>query len=70
MRIRELRRASGLSQTDVAKCLNLSQCTVAQWERGQNVPSARVLPALADMFDCSIDDLFGRKPPGDTGEAS
>lgn len=35
--------------------------TVRAWERGANAPSAYFLCKLADAFECSVDELLGRK---------
>ena len=52
------RRAVGLSQQAVANALGVERATVGMWETGANWPSARVLPALADLLCCTIDDLY------------
>ena len=52
------RRAVGLSQQAVANALGVERATVGMWETGANWPSARVLPALADLLCCSIDELY------------
>ena len=63
--IRDLRTERGLTQAQLARALGLkSQSTVAMWENGhRNVPST-ILPQLADLLGCSIDELYGRAPPG------
>lgn len=52
------RRAVGLSQQAVANALGVERATVGMWETGANWPSARVLPALADLLCCTIDELY------------
>ena len=52
------RRAVGLSQQAVANALGVERATVGMWETGANWPSARILPALADLLCCSIDELY------------
>jgi len=52
------RRAVGLSQQAVANALGVERATVGMWETGASWPSARVLPALADLLCCSIDELY------------
>ena len=63
MRIKELREAAGLSQADVVRAMGVNQAAVFRWEIGETMPRASKLPALADLFGCSIDELFGREPP-------
>lgn len=52
------RRAVGMSQQAVANALGVQRATVGMWETGSIWPSARVLPALADLLCCSIDELY------------
>lgn len=64
-RIRELRLAKGLTQTQLSINLGLkSQSTVAMWETGARNPPSSILPRLASELDCTIDELFDRDPPG------
>lgn len=63
MRIKELREAAGLSQADVVRALGVDQAAVHRWENGLAFPRAAKLPILADLFGCTIDDLFGREVP-------
>lgn len=61
-KFKELRQAVGATQTQIAEKLNVAQSTVATWENNDSsYPRAELLPALADLLHCSIDDLFGRK---------
>lgn len=64
MKIQTLREKAGLSQAEVARRLGLDFSTVSHWERGTAIPRADKLPVLADLFGCSIDELYGRDPPG------
>lgn len=56
--LQELRKKAGLKQQEVADALNISQSTVAMWENGTNHPRSIVLPALARLYNCTIDDLI------------
>lgn len=61
-KFKELRQAVGATQTQIAEKLNVAQSTVATWENNDSsYPRAELLPALADLLHCTIDDLFGRK---------
>lgn len=59
-KIYSLRRAKGMTQEQLAAVLNISPAAVSKWERNQSNPSVEMLWALADFFDCSIDELVGR----------
>lgn len=56
-----LRRKNNLTQAEVAITLGVSASSVAKWETTNTFPRAELLPALADLLHCSIDDLFGRE---------
>ena len=59
MKIKEHRKAMGLSQQDLALALNVSQPNVANWEAGRAWPKTQDLPELAKALGCKhIDDLF------------
>ena len=62
MRIKELREARGLTQVQLADGVGVTQGAVAKWETGRAIPGGGKLPALADMLNCSINDLFEPKP--------
>lgn len=53
-----LRKQAKLTQKAIAEALGVSQSTVAMWETRRNLPRASMLPALASILRCSIDDLF------------
>ena len=56
-RIRQLRRESNWSQTQLAQKMGIHQKQVSAYERGRNTPSTEVLIKLADIFDVSLDYL-------------
>jgi len=66
LKIRELMELRGIQGVQVAAALNVSSNAVSKWINGQANPSADKLPALADLFGCSIDALYGREPLGRT----
>ena len=52
------RKRAGLTQAELAEALGVERATVGMWETGTSWPSARVLPDLADLLCCSIDELY------------
>ena len=46
------------------RAMNVDSAAVCRWESGKVLPRASKLPALADLFHCTIDALYGREPPG------
>lgn len=69
--IRVLREKIGFSQQQVAEVVNVSQQAVARWENGLAKPRADLLPQLASLFQCTIDELFRdpntKEPPAGPG---
>ena len=58
--ISERRRASNLTQEDVASRLGVSRQTIGKWESGKATPELDKLVALCDLLGCSLDELVGR----------
>lgn len=58
MRIKEMREAAGMQQTQVAEHMGVFQSAVSNWETELSLPKARQLPRLAQVLGCSISDLF------------
>ena len=59
-----LRRQKGLTQEALAQQLGVTNQTVSKWESGQCCPDIQLLPALADLFGVSVDELMGHTPSG------
>ena len=60
-RIYELRREREWTQEQLAQKLGVSYQAVSKWENAQACPDISLLPAIADLFEVSIDSLFGRE---------
>ncbi|WP_369297092.1 helix-turn-helix transcriptional regulator [uncultured Neglectibacter sp.] len=58
-RIKRLRTARGLTQTDLAKIMSVTRSSVNAWEMGISVPTAPKLVELALFFHVSTDYLLG-----------
>lgn len=57
-RLYNLRCAAGLSQTEVANKVGVTNKSVSKWENGATKPSTNVLRKLADLFNISIEELL------------
>ena len=55
---KELRDLAKLQQVDVAKILNVEQSTVSMWENGNSLPRADMLPKIAALYNCTVDELL------------
>ena len=62
-RIRHLRKAKGLTQTELGRRVGLSPRMMAYYEIQGGVPSAKLLSRIADVLGVSLDVLAGRTPP-------
>ena len=57
--LKRYRMLKSLTQEDVAEYLNVTPQSVSKWERGESYPDITFLPALANIFETSIDTLIG-----------
>ena len=57
-RLRLLRQQKGLSQTDLARKLDVQPNHIGRYERGESRPTAKSLKALAEVLEVSADYLF------------
>ena len=55
--LKELRRAKGLTQEQLAEVLNVSSRTVSRWETGSNMPDISMLVEIAVFYDVSIPEI-------------
>lgn len=51
------RKASKLTQSELAQKLNFSDKSVSKWERGESLPDVSVLVQMTEIFGCSLNDL-------------
>ena len=58
MRLKELRKAHGISQLKLAMDLGLSQNSISRYETGAHEADYNTLILLANYFDVSIDYLL------------
>ena len=65
-KIKEYRTTHGLSQSEFGKLLGVSAQAVCKWENELCYPDIVLLPFLAELLGCQIDDFFQGRPPKDT----
>ncbi len=58
-KIRELRRRDGRTQEALAHALGVTSQAVSRWEASGSYPDMELIPAIANYFGVSIDELFG-----------
>jgi transcriptional regulator with XRE-family HTH domain len=55
--IRDLRRAKGWAQLDLALLLRVSPSTVHKWEAGKSQPQLQQFKEMAALFGVAMDDI-------------
>lgn len=58
-KIKNLRARDGRKQEDLANALGISPQAVSRWEANGGYPDMELLPAIANYFNVTIDELFG-----------
>ena len=53
-----LRKANGMTQKDLADKLFVSDKTVSRWERDECDPDLSLIPAIAELFGITTDELL------------
>ena len=62
-RLREVRRAHGETQPELARILGLSRSAVSMYESGEREPKYELLTAIAAHYGVEVDYLLGRDVP-------
>lgn len=57
--LQKFRKQSGITQEQLAAKLGVTAQAVSKWENG-SYPDGDLLPKIADIFNVSIDNLYGR----------
>lgn len=61
-RLKEARKLAGISQSHVAKMLDLHRPSISEMEAGKRRTSADELARLAEIYDVSVAWLLGEAP--------
>ena len=56
------RKRAGFTQQTFADALGIERARLGNYEIGKSWPTAALLPAMADLLNCSIDDLYEPLP--------
>lgn len=59
------RKKTGITQEELANALGVTNQAVSKWESGKCAPDIQLLPYIAEYFNISIDELFGRSVNSD-----
>ncbi len=66
MAIARLRKKHGMTQSQLASMLHISDKTVSRWENGLGYPEVTQFPVLAKIFGVSVDNLMTGERKGIT----
>ena len=58
IKILSFRKAVGYSQEKLAEMLCISPQAISKWENGHTLPETSLLPVLAQIFGCTIDEII------------
>lgn len=58
-KIKELRKRDGRKQEELASALGVTNQAVSRWEANGGYPDMEMIPAIANYFHITIDELFG-----------
>ena len=58
-KIKQLREQAGLSQSQLAKKLDVTRSSVNAWEMGLSTPTTQYIVALTKLFHVSADYILG-----------
>ena len=61
MNISVAREKRGITQAELADSLCVTQGAISQWETGKSFPRAELLPKLADILGCTVDELLRKE---------
>ncbi|MBE6655227.1 MAG: helix-turn-helix transcriptional regulator [Ruminococcaceae bacterium] len=60
-----LRKANGLTQRELADKLSISDKAVSRWERDETAPDLSLIPAIAEIFGVTSDELLRGERAGE-----
>ena len=63
-RLRDLRKRQGATLAEVAEATGISVSTLSRLESGTRKATLELLLPLARLYETSLDDLVGTRPPG------
>lgn len=67
LKIEEKRLSKNLTRRELANAIGVTPAAVDAWEKGRSSISTPLLSRVADVLECTTDELLGRKEVKDGG---
>jgi len=61
MRIKEIRKARGMTGAELAKAIHTTPVTISRYETGKRMPSIEKVVEMAKVLGVTIEELIGKK---------
>ena len=58
-KIKQLRNRDNRTQEMLANAIGVTSQAISRWETSGGYPDVEIIPAIANFFHVSIDELFG-----------
>lgn len=58
MGIAEIRKKKGFSRKELSNHIGYAKVTLGRWERGERVPDGKALLVMAEILECTTDELL------------
>ncbi|MBR6079676.1 MAG: helix-turn-helix domain-containing protein [Treponema sp.] len=68
-KIRQTRKASGLSQEELAEKLNVSRQAITKWETDKGIPDIANLMTISNLFGIAMDDFISEEKSAQTAKS-
>lgn len=58
LQLKAFRMSLNMTQKQLSELLGVKRSTVSMWEAGRSFPKTDMLPKLAKILNCTVDDLL------------
>lgn len=58
--VKQLRQAAGMTQAELAARLGITTPSITKWEKGMSNPDLLNVFRLAEIFECSVNEIICR----------
>lgn len=62
-KIKEARKAAGITQKELGTAVGKGESTISEWESGKRSPDVELLPVIADCLHTTVAALVGEELP-------